>query len=264
MATKKHVLLRFGGSYGQTYEAPEIWECGLRFAAVFGSVDPIGTLPENLEADAATINRTESDWTITGNFKVHEVGGLGTNFNLDDWLNDQVAPSLVSWMAAMQLSSSTQLAWAEAALCESPNGKYLAPAPLAVGTPVRLDFTGTLPTGGASGNQMPSQVSLCVSHDGYQNGPRGRGRMFLPAAGTGAVSGGRLNASYTSGMLDAHVALLNGCVVTTGLGVVPIITGQPFTDYSIIQRVRIGDLFDKQSRRRNRLTETYQSEVTGL
>lgn len=264
MASKKHVLLRFGGSYGQTYEAPEIWECGLRFAAIFGTVDPIAALPENLSAVDDVINRTETDWTILGNFYVKQVGGAGNAFHLDDWLNDQVAPALTTWMAAMQLSSSTRLDWAEAALLESPTGKYVAAPPLLVGTPVRLDWTSGNPTGGSSGNQMPSQVSLCVSHEGYQNGPRGRGRMFLPAAGTGAVSGGRLNAAYTSDMLDAHVAMLNDCVVTTGVGVVPIITGAPYTDYSVIQRVKIGDLFDKQSRRRNRLTETYTSLSTGL
>ena len=73
-------------------------EVGIRLALVFGSIDPVGTLPNNWDPSPTSINRTESDWTITGIWHAN----VGLNyFQPDDqgepraWVSFKLDPSRV-------------------------------------------------------------------------------------------------------------------------------------------------------------------------
>jgi hypothetical protein len=252
-----HLYLVAQGSYQNTDLKSEIWETGVRMAFSTSTIDDIGTFPTSatISVVGATVARTETDWTIDGDWKLLWPLSLHT-FQPDDYLNDVAAPAFVEWMAACHISSGVNLQTLKLSVCESPNGKESPPPPIAVGTPMLLTFT-TTTTGGDSGNVMPLQDSIVASHQGYQNGPRGRGRMYLPPSGTASVSGGRVSTGAQSDILAGHVALLQALEGTFGtVGVKPVVTGKPFTDYSVIQSVSVDNVYDTQKRRRNRLSST--------
>lgn len=261
MAHEKHLRLQIAGDYVPNTLPGEIWETTLRLGLNFGSIDDIGSLTSAWDPSAATIARTESDWTITGNWTVH-VGF--DNFAPDDYLNDQVAPAVIDWMAALNLSNQVRVRTLKLMPCDSPNGAGVPAPPYATGSPCTLEWTSSYPTGGASGTQLPPQNSVVVSHRGAQVGARGRGRMFLPTITSSALSGAKLAATPQGEIRDAHIAFLEALALSplspTAAHVRPIITGKPFTEYSVINQVRVGNVVDTQRRRRNALTETYVSD----
>ena len=84
-----HLYVVAGGAYSSSYPplAGETWAFGVRFVPNSGAVLPIGSLPSDSDVYpvAATINRNETNWTITGNWTLE----MGVNdLNPGDWLND--------------------------------------------------------------------------------------------------------------------------------------------------------------------------------
>ena len=69
MAGEKSLLLTIQGDYVNTDLSAEAWQIGIRCALVSGSVDPVGTFPNNWNPVADASSRTESLWTITGNWR---------------------------------------------------------------------------------------------------------------------------------------------------------------------------------------------------
>lgn len=261
MALKKHLLLRIAGEYTAAGLEAEIWQTDLRLALVFGTIDPIGTLPDNWEPTAATISRTESAWTIEGNWRAS--GPAGATLAPDDYLNDQVLPAVADWFLANQCSDQVVLRTLALYPIGAPTGNAVPAVPYAVGTPCLLTMTSNDVTGSATGVPLPLQDSIAVSHKSGQIGPRGRGRMFLPMPTSACLTGGKIQTAKVTQLLDAHVALLENLALdpvgVTEAHIVPIVTGKPYNNYGTITQVRVGNIVDTQRRRRNRLVETYQS-----
>lgn len=260
MANEKHLLLEIGGGYtsGAGLEN-EIWACTLRFAAVYGSVDAVGTFPNDWNPVAASVNRTETSWTIAGNWKLD--AGAGYYFTPDDWLNDVVAPTAVTWLSTVIAASTVTLETLKLYPIGAPTGKSIPAPPYTQGSPMLLTFTGTLPHGGGTSYAFPPQNSVVASHRTNQTGRRGRGRMFLPPmAADGTTAGGRLTPTRQAAILAAQVAMLEAMIFSgSGLdlwNVRPVITGKPFVNYGVIAQAQVGDVIDTQQRRRDRLTET--------
>ncbi len=260
MANEKHLLLRLEGDYDDSALTAEIWQTQLRLALVFGEVDDIGTLPSNWNPQATTIARTETDWTINGNWFID--GPDPQSFDPGDFLNDQVAPALIDWIPNMHLWQKVRLRRASLLPCGSPNGKGVPAPPYAVATPCVLEWTGNYPVGVGSTAPLPLQASMVLSHSTPQVGSAGRGRMFMPAATSGDTSATRWSSTAINDCMADHVTFLQA-LTWAGAGssiaphVRPIVTGGNFVNYGAITRVRIGNQIDTQRRRRNRLVETY-------
>lgn len=261
MAHEKHLLLSIIGDWDDSDLTAESWQVGIRLALVFGSIDPVGTLPNNWDPAPDSINRTESDWTITGNWNAN----VGLNyFQPDDYLNDQAAPAVIDWATRSATSNKCRVRQLKLSPIGAPDGKLVPAPPYATGTPCVLDWTGSYPVGGNSGTLLPLQNAVVASHRTAQVGRGGRGRAFLPGlTASGLDADGRLNSGVVAGLLDAQVTLLEALSFDGGGGtaanVQPIITGGGWSRYAIINAVKVGNIMDTQRRRRRSLPETFQT-----
>jgi hypothetical protein len=259
MPVSKHLLLNVQGDYTTTALANEIWQFGIRLAMVFGTAEDVDALPSSWDPTATTINRTETDWNITGNWRVIETA---TTFNPDDYLNDQCADAIINFMASANIASAARVRRLTLSPVGSPDGALVPAVPYAYGTPVTLEWTGSYPTGGDGSVQLPLQDSVAVSWRTPQVGRRGKGRIFLPTTSSASLSSARLDATSQGEIRDAGVTLLESLSYTqdapTELQIRPIVTGLPYTEYGIITQVAVGNVIDTQRRRRNRLVESYE------
>lgn len=261
MAGEKHLLLSIIGDYTDAANVTESWVNTLRLALVFGAVDPVGTLPSDWNPVAQTINRTETFWTITSNWKITKAGA---SFQPDDYLNNQVAPAVSTWMGAFARSSRVRVRELKLSPIGAPTGRVVPAAPYTSGTPCLLTYTSAYPAGGNSGELLPLQNAAVASHRTAQVGRHGRGRMYVNGLVVGDVQAdGRFAPGQKVGALSGQVALLQGLSYTgAGLGapqVRPIVTGKPWVNYGIIEQVRVGDVIDTQRRRRRNLVESISS-----
>lgn len=261
MADEKHLLLTFGGDYTDSANVGEIWQNSLRCTLVFGGTDPVGTLPNNWEPVAADINRTETHWTITGNWTVD--GPLTAGFAPDDWLNDQVAPALDTWLGQSGISDNIRLLWAKVFPIGS-NGNAVPAPPYSQGSPILLEWTSAYPLGDDGGNMLPLQNALVISHRSAQTGRKGRGRMFRAGMSVNSNdANGAVPSTIQGYLLSAQVAFLEAVsLASTGPEdpeLRPAIIGAPWTSYGTINQVRVGNRMDTQRRRRDQVEETYSS-----
>jgi hypothetical protein len=117
-------------------------------------------------------------------------------------------------------------------------------------------------TNGAVNGSNPVSTAMRISIDDSTRNPRHKGGWYPPRLGAPVQSNGRLSESVVTGMLDQAVLLLNGIntylaslAVNTHVGV----WSRADKAVHVINRVRIGDVPDNVSRRRNHLLEHYLS-----
>jgi hypothetical protein len=105
-----------------------------------------------------------------------------------------------------------------------------------------------------AGNAMPADVALVVSLRSSLPQRTGRGRFYLPQPGAANVtSDGRV----TPDMQNDLVAALNAAWGGYNTGVDrPVIYSPTFRITRLIVSFNIGDLFDTQRRRENKVTES--------
>jgi hypothetical protein len=261
MADEKHLLLSWGGDYVPNTLPGEIWENNVRLILNFGDTADIGDLPHTWNPTPRTIARTETDWTIQGNWWAEDGPD---HFDPGDYLNDQAAPAITDFMAAAHLSNQVRCRWIKLSPIGAPGGHVIPAPPYAAGTPCLLTWTSSYPTGGESSTQLPPQDSIAVSWQTHQVGAHGRGRIFLPSASSASLSQAHVSGTAQSDIVAAAQTFLHDLHLHTmgtlqPTNVFPIVTGKPWTKYGTIQSVRVGSIMDTQRRRRNRLTETYVS-----
>lgn len=263
MANERHLLLTFGGDYTDSQNSAEVWQNSMRLALVFGNVDNVGTLPNNWNVVASSISRTETHWTITGNWTVD--GPLTSGFAPDDYLNDQVAPALDTWVGQSGVADRLRLRWAKLFPIGS-TGKSIPAPPYSQGTPCLLEWSSAYPLGDDGGSLLPLQAAGVVSHRSEQTGRRGRGRVFRAGLSVNATDAhGMIPSTIAGYWRDAEIALLEAVAYDGGTGfpdvvkVRPSVIGSPWTQYGVITQVRVGNRVDTQRRRRAQLEETYVS-----
>lgn len=264
MANEKHLLIVAEGGYVGTAAqfTAETWQTGIRAALVFGGVDDIGTLPNNWDPVPKSINRTEANWTITGNWKI-DGPGLDT-WEVDDWLNDQLGTLWDNWLGATNCFSTRVQLRTLKVYPIGPDGRVVPAPPYAVGSPVTLTYTGTLPIGGNAAAMVPPQLSVVLSHRTPQVGRRGRGRSFAPPCAVNSLSEGSLSTASQTALLANQITLLEGIAYDSGgpslATIRPIITGAPWTNYAVITQVQVDSIFDTQRRRRRSAAGTVESD----
>jgi hypothetical protein len=260
MANEKHLLLTLQGDYVAGGLAGEIWQTSVRLGLNFlTGLDPVGILPDNWDPEANPINRTETNWTISSNWTI---GGPGINtFDPGDYLNDQAAPAVETFMANAELSNQVRVRALTLLPVGSPNGKSVPAVPYQHGTPCTLEWIGSGPGGTHSGTQLPVQNSVVVSLRTLQVGSAGRGRMFLPSPSSTLLANGRVSNVAAQDIAEGAKDFMEALAFTGGnVNVRPIVTGGNFTRYAVVNRVRVGNVVDTQRRRRNRLQEVYYDQ----
>ena len=262
MAGPVHLLTTFQGGYVGARLVQETWQFGVRWRLSDAPADPVGSLPTDWQPVATTVNRTETNWDITGNWKM--AGPLLNEFDIDDWLNDQVAPAITTLINSAYFSSTVELLRVNVYPIGS-DGKAIPAPPYAGGSPVTLTWhANATPNGTGNSNNVPLQVSSVASFRTQQVGRRGRGRIYLPAiAATDVATGGFYSTAKVEVMpelvaqflTDAHISLGGA----TERHVDPIVTGAPYSEYAAINEVRVGDVLDTQRRRRKSIQEVWYS-----
>lgn len=112
--------------------------------------------------------------------------------------------------------------------------------------------------GTVTGTSLPSQCCIGVSLRTATAGSRARGRSYLPAPATAAVTNaGRLNTVYRDDLLDGLDTFF-GTMVTANAATPVVISavGGVWTARDVIT-VAIGDVLDTQRSRRSGLAEVY-------
>ena len=112
--------------------------------------------------------------------------------------------------------------------------------------------------GSAVGVPLPQEVAVCCTLRSVQPGPSGRGRMYLPSPVTDSVTAGaRLDSTTRDGFANAVADALGVAVAASHP---PILFSPGNADREIVS-VDVGDVFDAQRRRRDKLVEARVSVV---
>lgn len=260
MAGEKHLKLAISGSYTVGSDiAGEIWQCNIREALVFGTVDDIGVFPSTWDVAPEYAVVTASGNTIETSWKA--TSGGGAVFEPIDYLRDQVEPAVTAWIEGAGFSSKVLLEKLSLYPCDTTGN--------AIGRNVATLTYGTAPTGGDSGNLLPTENSVVLSFQTHVRGPLGRGRIFPPPVAVDALSSyGLVASSWRSTYLNGGKNLLEGIaysgIDSAAIHVRPVVTGPTakvghpaYTVYGTIIEAKVGQVFDTQRRRRNKLPENY-------
>lgn len=103
---------------------------------------------------------------------------------------------------------------------------------------------------------LPPQCSCCVSLTTALPQKKGRGRFYLPAFGVDQIAGGRIIAAATASVKNAAQALIQSL---NGAGYTVVIYHRSDRTHDNVTGGNVGNVFDTQRRRRNKLVEVRSS-----
>jgi hypothetical protein len=106
--------------------------------------------------------------------------------------------------------------------------------------------------GTSEAEAMPPQVALVVSLLTVVANRSGRGRFYLPSPAAEVLDGGRLDATVQGVIATAAGALFSAL---TSASLVPVIYSRTAHTTTTITSASLGDVFDTQRRRRDKLIE---------
>jgi hypothetical protein len=107
--------------------------------------------------------------------------------------------------------------------------------------------------GVATGNSLPNDVALVVSLRTNLANRRGRGRFYLPSlVATTLTAAGRLDPTAQQNIVDSLANAWNGY---TGIGD-PVVYSRTQRTIEDIVSFDVGDLFDTQRRRENKVSQS--------
>jgi hypothetical protein len=112
---------------------------------------------------------------------------------------------------------------------------------------------GTAISGGGPSASYPPQIAMVASlENAGARGLAAKGRMYLPGVASTIGSDGKLASVSVTPMVTALKTFLDAVNAAAP-------TGEDVILASVVNRVRIGSVYDTQRRRRNAMVETYQS-----
>lgn len=130
-------------------------------------------------------------------------------------------------------------------------------------TIVSGEFLYATPSGGNLDYSLPPEVAVCVSLRTTTPGPRGRGRMYLPPLSPDQLDNrGGLNLTVRDGLAAGMAAFLSAWNADPDTKTASVASNVGI-EVSAVTAVKVGNVFDSQRRRRDRLVEFYkQAAVT--
>jgi hypothetical protein len=113
--------------------------------------------------------------------------------------------------------------------------------------------------GTGTGEPLPPQISVVGSQVTDLPTRKGRGRSYFPAPTVDTVDGGRLSTAARDIYAQAYVNMLDS-IEAAAAGAYQVVIRHPDFDpaaFTSLVGIRVGDVFDTQRRRRNKLKESY-------
>jgi hypothetical protein len=255
VANEKHLYAVFQGGYEDGSNGAEIWQFGVRLILNFGAVDDTGDLPSNWDVTTDSGSQTDGNWDSVFQFTVDGPGA--ETFDPMSYCVDYLQPSFEALMGTQTMSSHQKATGIKLSPINTAGHVILSRTVTCV---ANADIPGSI-----GGDMLPTEVAHVVSTHTAQPGRTGRGRVYLPAAASSQLDAtGRADSGRIAEVVADMQAFFEGISYTgVGIGapaVRPIVTGDPWTKYAMIKSIKVGDVFDSQRRRRNRLDETYVSQ----
>lgn len=264
MAGEKHLRLQVSGGYNGTGNpALEVWSFNLRLALEFGAVSSLGTFANNWTVEPAFESHTEATFITEKTFTVNGPGAI--DMDPESYLTDQIEPAVAGFIGGWKFSPRVEVRKISLYPCDTTGNAI-------DGNFAHLTYTSGFPVG-IGANLMPLENTVAVSWGTDRLGPRGRGRIYTPAPGTNVLDAdGNLAAGDALDLVDESVTLLQGLsLVAAGLGALntrPVVTGPTakpgipaYTQYAVVNEVRVGHVIDTQRRRRNNEVEDYSTDT---
>jgi len=125
--------------------------------------------------------------------------------------------------------------------------------------PTIVDFRSV--RGIASGDSYPVSMTYRISLDNSTRNPRARGGFFPPRTGLGVQPDGRIRSIDAQPMAFVAKSMFDNINILFGADATVAIWSRRDKATHIVNRVRVGDVPDNISRRRNHLRETYYTET---
>lgn len=110
--------------------------------------------------------------------------------------------------------------------------------------------------GTATGASLPPQCAAGITWESDLANRHGRGRMYLPVYASSSVAAGRLATANVEITLNAAKNIFQ---TLNFAGASPIIFNRTTHVGTLITSVRVGDVFNTQRKRRDKLVPVYQS-----
>lgn len=168
---------------------------------------------------------------------------------------DQIAGDLASWFSDSDnnMANGTTLAWLKVNNI-GPDGRYSGGA-----TNVH-DYTPAIEAG--VGQSVPSFCSLAFSWTTNRKRPPGAFGRIYPPNYTYPCIGSAISGVYQAKALATAVALLDVIrACSHDLQAIPVIASRVNATNTEITGVRVGNVYDYQSRRKNAVRETYTAQA---
>jgi hypothetical protein len=122
------------------------------------------------------------------------------------------------------------------------------------------------PIAGSATVSLPADVALVVTlNTDAARGLASKGRVYLPALATSAIAGGRVlpsardNVGTQTALLVKNLSNAPGFDVAVGYTQVAVMSEVGEGTTRSVTSVRVGDLFDTQQRRSNKMREAYKT-----
>ena len=166
------------------------------------------------------------------------------------WNNANVSAigeAFYTWLVALKAYQASTFSWKEVRISAVEAGGAVVN-----GASVGAITTPIVGTGSMSAPPQNAIVSSLVTGG---RGPRNRGRLYVPAPGAAPTTDGLLSSAMKTAVNNGTKALVNSVDAISGIRAA--VVSRTHQTYSDITKVRVGDEFDTQRRRRNGRNETY-------
>jgi hypothetical protein len=256
MTALQHIYVTAHGIWTSGPWVGESAQFGLRLAiAETGAMPDKGTTFDiALNGDVVTDQGTSAGThgTLTRTWTARR-GPTGSNENADAGFQVDIAEDFWTFLDGIKAYVASTFKWTTVKLAPiGADGKT-------IGTSSVYTFTTQL--AGSSASYMPPQLAVALTMRANILGRRGRGRVYMPAVASGAVSSdGTLAATPANTYRAALVALINNLQNVPGTpDYIPLVVVTSAGQASAVRpsEVRTGSRVDTIRSRREQIPETY-------
>lgn len=231
--------------------AGEIWQTGIH--CVDGDSGGVfaGGIRQSLPTfDATAIGEAEQ----TTDFAIEWAWEGDTKFTKANQIALATAAKSYFSQLGSGILSDTQLTEVRIAALYSKTSSDVGPWSYLNGANV-FTLANPLVGSGSTTGGLPPQCNLVVSLTTGARGARGRGRMYVPIRGASGANCRPIASTVTS--LGTNTRTFLKAIRT--VGPLPAVVNQSIGTYSGITGLEVGNAFDVQRRRVNRVSETYSA-----